>query len=105
MESLTSAKQIKVGKISGSKASASYQKINGMAHLPNNQVYSYNVEWKASLKARRKGWPVRFEPLPCEKTGSFAFGGRGLRYGERFDNWGVFVVVIPKLVESQPAHS
>jgi hypothetical protein len=47
------------------------------------------------LEARRKGWSVRFEPLPTEKTGSFAFGGRGVRHGERFDDWEVFVVIIP----------
>jgi hypothetical protein len=47
------------------------------------------------LEARRKGWSVRFEPLPTEKTGSFAFGGRGVRHGERFDDWKVFVVIIP----------
>jgi hypothetical protein len=46
------------------------------------------------LEARRKGWSVRFEPLPTEKTGSFAFGGRGVRHGERFDDWKVFVVII-----------
>ena len=95
MESLTSAKQIKAGKIIGSKVSATCQRINEMAHLLNDQVHSYHVVWKGSLKTRWEGWPVRFEPLPAEKTGLFAFGGRGVRYGERFDDWEVFVVIVP----------
>ena len=95
MESLTSAKQMKAGKIIGSKVSATYQRINGMSHLPHDQVDSYYVEWKGSLKGRRNGWSVRFEPLPSENTVSFAFGGRGVRCGERFDDWEVFVVIIP----------
>ena len=66
-----------------------------MAHPRNDEVYSYHVVWKGSLKAGRNGWSVRFEPLPSENTGSFAFGGRCVRYGERFDDWKVFVVIIP----------
>jgi hypothetical protein len=95
MESLTTAKQMKLGKRIGSKASATCHRVNGMAHLRNDQVYSYYVEWKGSLKAGRKGWSVRLDPLPSEKTGSFGFGGRGVRYGERFDDWEVFVVIVP----------
>ena len=96
MESLTSAKQMKVGKIIGSKASVSCYEINETAYLHNDQVYSYHVVWKGSLKAGRNGWSVRFEPLPCKKTSSFfGFGRRGVRYGERFDDWEEFVVIIP----------
>jgi hypothetical protein len=94
---------MKVGKRIGNKASATCQRVNGVAHLRNDQVYSYHVEWKGSLKARRKGRSVRFEPLPSEKTGSFEFGGRGVRYGEIFDDWEVFVVIVPSR-ESQPAY-
>jgi hypothetical protein len=66
-----------------------------MAHLRNDQVYSYHVEWKGFLEARRKWWSVSFEPLPIEKTSSFALGGWSVRYGERFDHWVVFVVIVP----------
>ena len=66
-----------------------------MAHLSNDQVYTDHVVWKGSLKGRRNGWSVRFEPLPGEMTGSFAVGGRGVGYGERFDDWEVFIVIIP----------
>jgi hypothetical protein len=69
-----------------------------MARLRNVRVQTYYVERKATLKARRKGWSVRSEPLPGKKTSSFALGfalgGRGVRNGERFDNWEVFLVII-----------
>jgi len=62
------------------------------------RVHTYYVEWKATLKARRKGWSVRSEPLPGKKTSGFAlgfaFGRRCVRNGERFDNWEVFVVIV-----------
>jgi hypothetical protein len=94
MENMTTPKQMKLGKRIGSKASATCQRVNEMAHLRNDQVYSYHVEWEGSLKGRRKGWFVRLDPLPSEKTGGFGFGGRGVRYGERFDDWEVFVVIV-----------
>ena len=66
-----------------------------MARLRNVYVYTYHVVGKRTLKAKREGRPVRFEPLPREGTSSFGFEGWGVRYGERFDNWEVFFVIIP----------
>ncbi len=76
-----------------------------MGHVGNVHVYPYYVEREAGLKARWKGWSVRFKPLPAEKTGSFAFGRRGVTfgYGERLDDWEIFVVIIPD--KSQPSYS
>ena len=59
-----------------------------------NDVLSYHVERKGSLKTRRKWWSVSFEPLPIEKASSFALGG-SVRYRERFDYWEVFFVIVP----------
>jgi hypothetical protein len=36
-------------------------------------VETYYVEWKRGMKAGRKGWPVRFEPLECERAGEGPF--------------------------------
>lgn len=59
-------------------------------------MYTDHVERKGTLKAGRKGWPVRFEPRPREETSSFGFGGRGVRYGIRFDDWEVLLIILPE---------
>jgi hypothetical protein len=95
MVSLTSARPMNAGNKIGSRASVTCQRTIYMARLRNVHVYTHHVERKWSLKARRKRRPVRFEPLPREETSSFTFGGRGIGYGERFDNWEVFLLIIP----------
>ena len=69
-----------------------------MTRLRNDPVNSYHVVWEGSSNGRRKGRSVRYKPLPTEKTGSLAFGGRGIRYGERFDDWDVFLIIISSRV-------
>lgn len=66
-----------------------------MVHLPNVHAYTHYVKRKGCLKARRKGWSIRFEPFPREETCGFAFGGRDVGYGEGFDDWEVFLIIIP----------
>lgn len=66
-----------------------------MGHLRNVHASTHYVKRKGCLKARRKGWFIRFEPRPRKETGSLAFGGRGVGYGEGFDDWEVFLVIIP----------
>jgi hypothetical protein len=102
MESLTNARPMNAGNKIGSRASVTCQRTIYMARLRNVHVYTHHVERKATLNARRKTLnargkrrPVRFEPLPREETNSSTFGGRGIGYGERFDNWEVFLVIIP----------
>jgi hypothetical protein len=68
-----------------------------MPCLQNTQANTYYVEWKGALKARGKGWPVRFEPLYGEWTGGgpFTFGWC-IRYIKRFYDRIVGIVIIPR---------
>ena len=66
-----------------------------MVRLRNVHAYTHHVKREGCLKARRKGWSIRFEPFPREETCGFAFGGRGVRYDEGFDDWEVFLIIIP----------
>jgi hypothetical protein len=50
----------------------------------DNEVDTYDVEWKGGLKARGKGRLVRFEPRQGEWAGPFAFGLWFIRNGKRF---------------------
>jgi hypothetical protein len=54
---------------------------------------TYDIIWKRALKARGKGWLVSFEPRPGEETGPCGFGGWFVWYRERFNDWGVLVVI------------